>query len=352
MPFFLNICGDVDSVSRIATITYTTLDTLTLDLPEDPMAGYMPAITSAGDEISWISYTIDPVKEATEETEFTNKAWIEFDNTYAWEDAPHGNPTTSLYDLSSPSSEVLGLPTTVNADSVLVQWQGNDPGCGLITYIIYASINGSGFKPWLTTSNSEAWFKGEFGNTYSFYSIAKDGVGNTEAIKVSAEATTKLVEFEVVATISQKWSDLLICNNTDNKFVNYQWFKNDVAIPGATQQFYQETVGLYGRYYVKVTTTDGKIGVSNVIEVGGSTKSVKVYPNPSDENQEYTIEVKAEELELLSGEMILTNVNGQIISRRKQLQPIMKLDGMVRGVYLVKVQFANGESFNEKLIVK
>ena len=192
MPYFLNVCGDVDTTTRVATITYTTLDTLTLDLPEDPMAGYMPAITSAGDEISWVSYTINPVEEATEETEFTNKAWIEFDNTYAWEDAPHGNPTTSLYDLSSPVSSVLELPQTTNADSVLIHWLGSDPGCGLITYTIYVSINGSTYAQWLTTTDTLAWYKGEYGNTYSFYSVATDFVGNQEAMKTNYEARTKL----------------------------------------------------------------------------------------------------------------------------------------------------------------
>ena len=200
--------------------------------------------------------------------------------------------------------------------------------------------------------NTEALFKGEFGNSYSFYSISTDGVGNKEAIKSLAEATTKLVEQDFTVTIAKKWDDVLICNNTDNKFTSYKWFKNGTAINGATQQFYQETGGLNGSYYVQVTTTDGKIGVSNEIEVGGSTKSVKVYPNPSEESKEYNVEVTAEESELTGGTLIVTNVNGQLISKQAGLQPQMKLNGLIRGVYLVQVKLTSGQSFNEKLIVK
>jgi hypothetical protein len=47
-------------------------------------------------------------------------------------------------------------------------------------YTIYVS-EGSGYLPWLTfTGDTSAWFKGEPGKTYHFYSIAHDRVGNIE----------------------------------------------------------------------------------------------------------------------------------------------------------------------------
>jgi hypothetical protein len=48
--------------------------------------------------------------------------------------------------------------------------------------------------PFLTyTTATSATFAGEIGHTYSFYSIARDQVGNVEAAKSAAEATTQVV---------------------------------------------------------------------------------------------------------------------------------------------------------------
>jgi len=260
----------------------------------------------------------------------------------------------AVVDVTAPVSQVVSLPSTTNTESVVVQWQCSDPEGSAITYAIYVSTNGGAYTLWVSTQDKKSTFNGQFGNTYSFYSIATDASGNKEASKTQAEATIMLVKSTLtpIAIISQKWDDVLVCHNTGNKFVSYQWFKNGSPISGETKQFYQEIGGLNGSYYVEVTTTTGGTGVSNTLEVSSSAKSVKVYPNPSVTNTEITVDITANESELNGGTLIVNNVNGQRIAKRSDLQPQMKLHGLTRGVYLVQVMLANGESFNEKLIVK
>jgi len=257
-------------------------------------------------------------------------------------------------DVTAPTSNVFSLPATTNTESVVVQWQGKDPEGSTITYSIYVSTNGGAYTLWISTQNTELTFNGQFGNTYGFYSIATDASGNKEASKTQAEATITLLKASLtpIALISQKWDDVLICHNTENKFVSYQWYKNGSPISGETKQFYQEVGGLNGNYYVEVTTVAGGTGISNTLEVSSSAKSVKVYPNPAETNTEVTIDISANDSELDGGTMTVNNINGQRITRCSELQPQMKLQGLTPGVYLVQVMLANGESFNEKLIVK
>jgi hypothetical protein len=260
-------------------------------------------------------------------------------------------------DVTAPTSNVLALPATVYAESVLVKWQGSDPEGSAITFAIYVSVNGAGYTVWETTSNTQSTFTGSYGNTYHFYSIATDAAGNHEASKTQAEATVKMVkpdpgETNPIATIAQKWDDVLICYNLENLFAAYQWYKDGTAISGETKQFYQESGKLGGSYYVLVTTTDGETGVSNVLDIKGSAKSVSIYPNPVIENGQFNIAVQAPLSEFENGKLTIFSITGQVISQKSKLQTLMKQNGLSQGIYLVQVRLSNGESFNEKLIVK
>ena len=155
-----------------------------------------------------------------------------------------------------------------------------------------------------------------------------------------------------IATIAEKWSDVLVCYNTDNLFTAYQWYKNDAAISGATNQFYQETGGLNGSYYIKVTTNTGESGISNVISIGSSSKSMKVYPNPVRLSQDIQIEISnvyASDLE--QAQLSISSIHGKSYCQRTGLQNQMQLRGLPQGCYLVQVHLATGEILNEKLII-
>nr|WP_319997587.1 T9SS type A sorting domain-containing protein [uncultured Draconibacterium sp.] len=337
----------LDSIKGIAKWYFKTIDPITNDLPSDPDMGFLQPNDSTGRGQGCVSFTIDLNESVTNESEVNNSATIVFDYN-----APIMTPTWSnKKDIVAPTSNMFE-PDIVGDNKALISWDGKDNknGSGLFCYNLYMKKGTENYTPLLQRSAlTSIDFEFEKDVKYSFYVTAIDSAENEES-KVNVPDIN--LEITEIFAISKKWDDVLVCNNTGSKYTSYQWYKNGNPIQGANEQFYQETGGLNGSYFVMVTTTDGKIGISNVINTGNNTKSVKVYPNPLDESKEYTVEIKAEEVDLKSGEMIITNVNGQLISRRDQLQPLMKLDGLARGVYLIKVQFATGESFNEKLIVK
>ncbi|MCQ2342279.1 MAG: hypothetical protein MJZ75_02120 [Paludibacteraceae bacterium] len=52
------------------------------------------------------------------------------------------------------------------------------------------------------------------------------------------------------AEVIQLFPDVIAIDNPANEFSSYQWYKNGVAISGATGQYYQDPNGLNGIYYV------------------------------------------------------------------------------------------------------
>lgn len=67
--------------------------------------------------------------------------------------------------------------------------------------------------------------------------------------------------------VHRKWEDVVFVDNSDSNcqpdcdhdmsFTAWQWYKNDEPIGGATNQYYRETGGLNGVYYVVMTSSEG-----------------------------------------------------------------------------------------------
>lgn len=107
---------------------------------------------------------------------------------------------------------------------------------------------------------------------------------------VNAEGCDSFVEIKIVVekdlgypVIVDKFGYALFCNNNIGKvkFATYQWYKDGVAITGATKEYYEEKKGekLNGCYHVEVTSTSGREYVSETYCVD-KDRELKVYPNP------------------------------------------------------------------------
>ena len=95
-------------------------------------------------------------------------------------------------DDTAPSSLVAALPAQSGA-SFPVSWSGTDIGGGIATYSVNVSDNSGPFVLWQgNTTATSATYTGTIGHSYSFYSIARDLVGNEEAAPASADAATTL----------------------------------------------------------------------------------------------------------------------------------------------------------------
>jgi hypothetical protein len=176
----------VNSATGAFTANLRSLDPVTLLPPTDPTAGFLPP--GAGGSLL---LSAAPKNGLATGTVVSDSASIIFDlNT------PISTPTwLNTVDNSPPTSHVVALPSTEWTTGFSVSWMGTDVGSGIQDYSIYISDNGGPFTPWLVnTASMSATYTGQCGHTYAFYSVARDLVGNVEAAKTAAEASTQVTE--------------------------------------------------------------------------------------------------------------------------------------------------------------
>jgi RHS repeat-associated protein len=187
-PNPVQVDAALNPVSGVVTWTITSIDPVTGQLVADPLAGFLPPDNANHAGEGYVTYVIRPKTGLANGIVITNQASVVFDvNT------PILTPVvTNTIDTVLPTSSVNALAAYTLGTNVVVSWSGKDSGgSGIASYNIYVSANGGPWTAWLAaTTNTSAVFVGAYGNTYSFYSLATDNVGNVESKTAHAEATT------------------------------------------------------------------------------------------------------------------------------------------------------------------
>jgi len=175
----------------------------------------------------WVSYSVKPKANLPTGTVIKNKATIDFEVDIPPE--PMDTPEVfNTLDNSKPTSQVAPLPATQTSTSFTVSWSGSDEGSGVRDYTIYVSDNLGPFTAWLTqTTDTSATFTGSNGHTYSFYSVARDNVGNQEDLPTLPDATTSIAGAE--------------CSDWQDVITKYQAYVND-------QAFWEDVIACYQAY--------------------------------------------------------------------------------------------------------
>lgn len=110
--------------------------------------------------------------------------------------------------------------------------------------------------------------------------------------------------------ITDIWSDVVSAVNLENRFVEYQWFHNDVKVGGATAPYYCEKKGLTGSYYLEIITTEGEsLRTCKKWFSNSSNTTLSVYPNP-------TVGYATVELSVDDGNahhLVVTNAQGVVV---------------------------------------
>lgn len=154
--------------------------------------------------------------------------------------------------------------------------------------------------------------KGEYGVELQFFGNEKES-GKT-AFTVSTNISS--------SRLLKMWDDVVVCNNADNMFVSYQWYKDGEEIDGANGQYYCELGGLEGDYSVKVVTVDGEelFVCKKHFDRVEPPFSIAVYPNPAKANEEFTLEVKGlTEEEFASARIFVYTANGVLAYSTKRV---------------------------------
>lgn len=173
----VDVEAGLDPFSGVASWKFTSLDPLTGELPDDPLLGFLPPNKSAPEGEGYVSFSIYVHDTLNTETRVENEASIYFDynppiNTPVW---------YNTIDTTSPTSYLSTDGTVFDTNIVDILINSNDFESGIKDYSVYYSVNNSEYNLYNSFINTgSVLFRGEYGNTYSFYSISRDKVGNIE----------------------------------------------------------------------------------------------------------------------------------------------------------------------------
>ncbi len=127
---------------------------------------------------------------------------------------------------------------------------------------------------------------------------------------------------------------------TTQAYNSYQWYLNEVAIPGATNRIYK--VKENGNYTVEVVDSAGCSGMSDVYlvsnvsvdELQQASKMIKCYPNPAKD----MLFIDAP----LAVDLMLYSIDGRVIKTEHKASAIA-IRNLVPGIYLLKAYKAGTE---------
>ncbi|HEX8332141.1 MAG TPA: hypothetical protein VF622_05935 [Segetibacter sp.] len=164
----------LDTATGILKTSFKTIDRATGDLTQDPLEGFLPPNVNSPEGNGYFTYSIKMKEGLADGTRLNNKAVIVFD-----ENAPIATEVfTNTLDIVKPTSTITSV--TANSDtSATITSMGNDATSGVESFKLYVSTNGASYKPSGTVGKSVN-FTGTRGNTYNFYVVAIDSVGNVE----------------------------------------------------------------------------------------------------------------------------------------------------------------------------
>lgn len=178
MDLLVKIEVNLDPSTAVLTWRLTSVDPATGELPDDPFAGFLPPNVVPPEGDGSLLFTVMPKDGLPTGTKIENRASIVFDTNPAIDTPAWSN----LLDNTNPQSQVLPLAPTQSSAGFKVEWDGTDQGAGIQDYSVFVSKDGGPFVTFLkNTSVTSAEFTGQGGSSYSFYSIARDLVGNVES---------------------------------------------------------------------------------------------------------------------------------------------------------------------------
>lgn len=182
------ILADFNPSTGIATWLIKSIDPLTLLETTDPIAGILPPNLNKPQGEASVMFLVKPLNNIVNDTQLNNEASIVFDSNPPIVTNQYMNTADIIKPVSQMNTTISNSNLTIN-----LSWSGSDIGSGVRNYVIYYSKNGQPFevlKSYVTGTTYS--FDGELDQSYSFFTIATDNVGNVEDMKTMGEAQITL----------------------------------------------------------------------------------------------------------------------------------------------------------------
>lgn len=193
------------------------------------------------------------------------------------------------------------------------------------------------------------------GETYRRSKVIRDTLVNAEGCDSFVEIMIVVEKDLGYPVIVDKFGYTLFCNNNIGKvkFATYQWYKDGVAVSGATKEYYEEKKGekLHGCYYVEVTTAEGREYVSETYCVDKG-RELKVYPNPVSPNDIVTIDYPFTEEEKKHLRVEVYDAMGIMVKDFVPASYPIQLEATVPGHYFVLIYEADDRMLDARFIVR
>jgi RHS repeat-associated protein len=204
LGIFVDVSAGLDLTTGLATWRFTAIDPQTLDIPDDPLVGFLPPDVTAPQGEGFIDYTIQPKASLPTGAVLNAKTTVVFDAELPDQSSLDTAAFVNTIDAAPPTSRVVGLPS-FSPGSFGVSWSGlDDPhGSGIASYNVYVSDDGGPFTLLVgDTTQTSTTFIGHDGHRYGFYSIATDNVGNVEPTPTGAQTTTTVDAVAPTSTVA------------------------------------------------------------------------------------------------------------------------------------------------------
>jgi len=206
LGILVDVSAGIDVSANQVFWIFQAVDPLTGLAPSDPQLGLLPVndtITRRGE--GFVNFSVRPKNSSMTGDTIHAEAAIIFDDN----ETIHTPAIFNVIDALPPASAITSnLPGTTDSTSFTLTWTAQDDpgGCGLRDYALYVSTNDGIFLPHQTgIPDTFTVFSGLPGNTYSFFTVASDNVGNTEALKAMGEDTVAINDLRrlTIFSISQ-----------------------------------------------------------------------------------------------------------------------------------------------------
>lgn len=173
----VRVVGSIDPATGLVSTSFRTFDPNTDQLTVDVDAGFLNPNTNGTEGIGFVSFIVDQRPDLAHLTTIANEAAIIFDANEPIITEPHVN----RIDHAAPSSEVLAS-TTFSNDTLLIEWDAEDPHAGVRTVELVIVRNATDtitlVMPGAALGPVE--LVDEPFNTFRLYTVAIDSTGNRE----------------------------------------------------------------------------------------------------------------------------------------------------------------------------